>query len=134
MANKGIELVIKEVLKDAIQKNALDFVSYLRANGITLGDSENYWEAMYEDKCVCYIWIDGTNEAPGPWTIWSDQESGGWSFWSDEEKHEYYPVDDNVKETVWANINKCANCGGDCSPGREKIFLEKNLVIYVVQQ
>lgn len=128
MSKKRIEIVINKVLKGDAQKNALEFAAYLKANEIVLGDSENCWEAKYKDKCVCFIWVDGSEENPGPWTIWSDQEPGTWATWSDEgsgAKGENCPVNECIKEIAWANVNCCADCGGDCSPGRRKMILGK---------
>lgn len=128
MSVQKVEDVIKDVLKDDAQKNALDFIAYLRANDIPVEESDNYWEIKYKDKCVCFIFIDGSDEKPGPWTIWSDQESGTWITWSVEDnssERENFSVDDHIKELAWANVNFCASCGGECSPGKSKTILGK---------
>lgn len=128
MSNQRIEDVINNVLKDDARKNALDFITYLRANEIPLEESENYWEVKYRDKCVCYVYIDGSGEKPGPWTVWSDQEPGTWVTWSDENlrgTYENLAVDEHIREIAWANANFCASCGGDCNPGKRKTILGK---------
>lgn len=128
MANKRIEDVINDILKGDTKKNALDFAAYLRKKEIPLEESENYWEVKYKDKCVCFILIINSDDAPGPWTIWSDQEPGTWSKWSSEgeiSEYEDFSVDKHTKEIAWANINFCANCGNGCNPGRSKTILGK---------
>ncbi|MFV0401542.1 MAG: hypothetical protein ACK5LX_13135 [Oscillospiraceae bacterium] len=123
-----IEAVIHDTLKDEAQKNALDFVAHLRANDIPLEESEGYWEVKYQDKCVCFLLITGSDEKPGPWTIWSDQEPGTWAFWPDGDSGREAvdaPVDERIRELAWANVNFCASCGGDCSPGKRKTILGK---------
>lgn len=128
MSNKSIEAVINEILTGDTQRNALDFVAHLRANEIPLEESENYWEVKYKDKVVCYMMITGSDEAPGPWTIWSDQEPGAWVAWSDGDNSsegETFSVDGQIKDIAWGNVNFCASCGSDCSPGKRKIILGK---------
>lgn len=128
MAAKRIEEAVAELLDGDARKSALDFAAYLQANEILLGESENYWEAKFRDKCVCFIWVDGSAQLPGPWTVWSDQEPGTWISWSDEDSahgSEDCSVDEPTKETAWKNANFCADCGGDCSPGKTKIILGK---------
>ena len=114
MIKKKIEEVINETLKDEAQKNALDFVCFLRTKGIMLDESENYWEVKYNDKGLCFIWIDGTDNMPGPWTIWSNGD------------YESFPVDEHIKEIALAHVNPCGNCGANCSPGSNKTIFGKN--------
>lgn len=128
MAAKQIEAVINEVLRDDAQKHALDFVAYLRENGIQPDEAEGYWELQYEGKSLCFLFINGDAQAPGPWTIWSNQEPGTWATWSDEGDTSApmdAPVDEHTKEVAWAHVNFCASCGGDCSPGKRKTVLGK---------
>lgn len=127
MSDKRIEDVIGGVLKGESQKNALDFVAYLRMNGIPLEEAENYWEVKYNNETVCFVWVDGSDEVPGPWTIWSAQVPGAWATWSDgEHKGEYvpFPIDEHIREIAWANVNVCGNCGGCNNPsGMRKTVL-----------
>jgi hypothetical protein len=128
MPNKRIEDVINDLLKGDAQKNALDFVAHLRASEIPLEESENYWEVKYQDESVCFLFITGADDAPGPWTVWSDQAPGTWAAWPDgEHSGEYvdFPIDGRIWEIAWANVNPCGGCGGDCSPGMRKIVLGK---------
>jgi len=129
MPNKKIEDVIGEVLTGHLQKNALDFVAYLRANKIAFEESENYWEVKYKDECVCFIWINDSDEKPGPWTVWSAQVPGAWATWADDEYSDEcvdFSMDERIREIAWVNVNVCENCGG-CSSvgGRRKTVLGK---------
>lgn len=129
MPGQRIESVIHDVLKDDTQKHALDFIAYLRANEIPLEESESYWEVKYKDQCVCFILITGSDAFPGPWTIWSDQAPGTWVTWddgNDRNEHENLTVDEHIKQIAWANVNFCANCGGNCSPGKRKTILGRD--------
>lgn len=129
MPNQKIENVISTLLTDDARKNALDFIAHLRAEGIPIEESENYWEISYRDESVCFLWINGSNEMPGPWTIWSAQVPGAWAFWEDGEAGGSYgdfPIEDEMRKIAWANINVCGNCGG-CGKngGRRKTVLGK---------
>ena len=110
MSEKSIENVISKVLKGDSQKKAMEFVSYLKANEVPIGKSENYWEIKYNNECVCYVWISGTEELPGPWTIWSAQVPGTWAVWDDVDYIDF-PIDERTKQVAWANVNVCGNCG-----------------------
>ena len=128
MAKQSIENVINDVLKDDAKELALGFAAYLRAKEIPVEESESYWDIQYHGKTVCFVFINGSDEKPGPWTIWSDQEPGAWVTWADGEKMNdriAFIVDDATKATAWANVNFCASCGGDCSPGKQKTILGK---------
>ncbi len=130
MAVKRIEDAICDVLKNGSKENALEFTAYLRDKEIALDESENYWEVAYKGKTLCSLWISGSDDIPGPWTIWSAQEPDSWAYWSDnndDSKSVYANVDEHTKEIAWANVNVCGNCGGCESPGgRRKTVLGKD--------
>lgn len=126
MSEKRMEDVIMDVLKDDAQRSALDLAAYLRAGEIATSETGGMWEATFEDKPVCYLFINGLDQKPGPWTIWSDQEPGTWIFWSDAEEsggQSNVIVDGRIRELAWENVNFCANCGGTCAPGKSKTVL-----------
>ena len=79
-------------------------------------------EVSLNGKTVCYLHIDGTENMPGPWTIWTEGD------YSD------FPLDENMKEIAWANVSICGKCGGDCAPGSRKTILGKDFdnVCYAV--
>lgn len=113
MASKRIEDVINDVLKGDSKKNALDFIDYLRSIEIPIEEeSENYWEIKFKDECICMMWISGSADLPGPWTIWSAQTPGTWATWGDCEYVDF-PLDKHIKEIAWKHVNVCGNCGAD---------------------
>ena len=123
MPEQKIESLIGEALTGDAQKYALDFVAYLRANGMLFEKGEGYWEGKlywyvkYKNQSVCYLFINPDEENLKPWTIWSD-DSGSNCF-------EDAPLNGQLKETVWKNVDFCGNCGGDCSPGTRKTIFGK---------
>lgn len=125
MQAKRIEDAIRDALQGDAQANALDFVAHLAANGVPIGEAENYWDIQLEGQSVCFVWVDGASQAPGPWTIWSDQASGSWVAWAgaDGAAHGDAPVDTHTKEIAWAHANPCGHCGGCDSPGKRAIIL-----------
>ncbi len=129
MSARSIEDIIGTVLTGDAQKNALDFIAFLGANEISYTQSDNYLDVHYQGTNVCSVLITGADDVPGPWTIWSDQEPGSWITWPSEgnsARREELSVDERTKETVWAHVNYCASCGGDCSPGKTKEVLGKS--------
>ena len=117
MSNKMIEDTINNVLKGDAHKNALDFVTYLGSNEITLEDSEFCWTAKYKDENVCYIKIGGFDNVSNSWIIWS----------ADDYNDEYDDslASDDIKEFAWKHICFCGSCGGECTPGRSTTIFGK---------
>jgi hypothetical protein len=116
MSEQQIENFIGEVLTGGDQKNALEFIAYLKASEMIFERGKGYWEGKlhwiitYKDESVCYILIGSEEKpGPGPWIVWSD-DSGTNSF-------KDFPLDEHMKEIAWKNIDICVNCGGCDKPG-----------------
>lgn len=123
MAEQRIEEIINDTLMGDTQTNALDFIAFLRAEDIAYNQSGGYLDVHCLGRNVCSVLITGDKDAPGPWTIWSEQEPGTWVTWPDGEPgggQAGLPEDAHTREIAWAHVNPCASCGGDCSPGRRK--------------
>jgi len=103
--HKTIEDKLKVTLSGDLQKNALDFMAFLRANDIIqVGQDAMH----YMGECVCYLdTFDGQNS----YMIWL---AGDFS-----EEHEEFPLDNQTKELAWSHANECGNCDDcDCKPGK----------------
>ena len=119
MSKKRIEDVINNVLKGDPQKNALDFIAHLRADeksgdfSIEMHDEKD--ESGWSVSNLGFIVINGSDDFPGPWTMWLEVNNIG--------EHSEAPVDEHIKEFAWAHVSPCGSCGGDCSPGTStKVF------------
>ena len=110
---------IKNALSGDMMENALDFVAYLMANGMTHEAHTNVFNCLGKD--VCCITLDGDAHPCGPWSI----------YWGDFDvcEHDGFKVDKQLKEFALAHIHFCStykhktipHC--DNSPGkRKKIF------------
>jgi len=121
MSEQKIEEIIGEVLTGDVQKNALEFVAYLRANEILFERGKGYWENKYywlikfKNEYVCFILIEEKD-----WIIWSDDSDSNW--------FEDFPLDEYLKEIAWKNVDICENCSNGCSPGTRKIIFGKEFV------
>ena len=119
-----IENVINERLIGDEQKNALDFIAYLRDNEMQIErevggywDGKFYYGVRYNEKYVCFILIFSPASAVDstePWVVWSDDSGSKW--------FEDYPLDEHLKEFAWKNVDVCGNeteiaCGGCPSIG-----------------
>jgi len=103
--SKEIEKTINDVLKGEAQKNAMGFLVFLNVNEMLAGGEHG--AVSYKGNAICYLHIDGEEQPPGPWTVWIDGD--------------YNNISENrIKEIAQKNVNICASCGCDCSPGSSK--------------
>ena len=115
--HKSMNELISEVnLSGDTLSNANDFASFLEREGMLAGGEHG--SITYNDNILCYMHIDGNNDIPGPWTIWSD---GDYS-----EDTPNLTLNAEEKDIVWANINICGNCGAKCAPGKTKSVFGKS--------
>ena len=122
MSNRTIEDVMKDVLKGDAQKHALDLIAHLRA-----GEGEKFPIAKHNEsdeslwligEGVGTMFINGSDDFPGPWTLWVDGDNIG--------EHTASDVDEHVKTVAWENIAPCGSCGGQCSPGSHRRVFGKD--------
>jgi len=68
-----IEDEIKNGLSGDVQKNALDFTAFLRANDLLpeWHDSGHGWSVVYKNESIGFILINGEEQMPGPWRFGS---------------------------------------------------------------
>ena len=67
MSEQKIVAAVNDVLNDDKRANALDFIEYLKALGVSFEGADQYWTALKDGQCVCSLWISGADEMPGPW-------------------------------------------------------------------
>jgi len=110
-----IDNIIKEKLTGEAQKNALGFVGFLRAKGVMLNDSDNYfWNAEYKGEGLCVINI----------AVYDDHAS--FDTFINDLPNSWNPVDERTKEIIWANVRPHnPTCHGKCSPGSSRVILGK---------
>jgi len=98
--HKTIEDNMKEVLGGELLKNALDFVVYMKENGMTVSGNRFY----YKGELTCIpIWKKDVNNPDGEWILCHCPIN----------EHKGFPLDESVKEYVQASVSKCRNCGCD---------------------
>jgi len=115
------DYIVAELSSDE-QKIALDFVGFLKSNGLEFVKDEGYWkDKIYyiiklNDKCVCFIAIKDPDEPGNHWTVWSDDMSS--ISLAD------YPIKSELKKIAWSHVDGCGNCGS-CAGGKPKIIFGK---------
>jgi len=113
-----IEDDLTAALSGADQKNALDFIAYMKANGM-MTHAEHTSAFEYKGEWVCIVCIIPIDGVPG-WTIFDNPLTS---------KFDDFPVDEHLKEFAWAHVNICTSCGGSAGcgsqPGRNKTILGK---------
>jgi len=68
-ARRAIESIINDAaLNGDTLKNTMDFANFLEENEMIAGGEHG--AVTYKDEAVCYMHLDGSEQAPGPWTIW----------------------------------------------------------------
>ena len=122
---KSIEEKIREILNGDAQKNALDFVVFLKANEISLDYDANKSEHWFgngigEDvgNGTGYLVITDNQNFPGPWTLWVNFCDFDGSDSADEE----------FKNAIWAFSSPCGRCNenwGKCRGSGKKTILGK---------
>ena len=122
MFEQKIEDFIIEYLAGDTQKNALEFVKYLRENEMQFYRDKNgywedklYWWIKYKEQYFCFILVNGYED--GHWGIWF--EDGGSDCYAD------FPVTERIKEIAWANVDVFkGDCGGGQCEGLRKVIFE----------
>ena len=110
-----LEAALPEILSGDTLKNALDFMAFLKANGMLAGGAHG--EVSCKGKCMCYMHFGTWAQAPDPWTIWTEGD------YSEEQADT--PISTELKEIAWANVNRCTSCGCGRQPGKRKIIFGK---------
>ena len=112
-----IEQEFKKRLRGDLQKNALAFAAHM--------DRSSSWKHL--DEVVCFTVTD-----PGSLYIFFGHHPGTVCFRTDERDSdsETYPMDEHLKEFVWANVNQCNHfrtngklCGCGQQPGHSFTIL-----------
>ena len=110
----NLEKEITNKLSGDMQKNALDFVAFLRGLGMT-NHAEHTSAFELGGEWVCILIIN----------------DGGWMLFDNPltSKYDDFPADEDLKEFAWAHVNICTSCGGSSGcgsqPGRTKIIFGK---------
>jgi len=108
------ENVIRDKLTGKTQQNALDYIAFLKANGIP-GDDVYYVPGAY----LCNIHqVDHTG-----WHISMEHIDSILC----RSEYQDFPVDEKVKEFAWAHVSKCGNHGCGFNPGRRVMLFGKEL-------
>jgi len=94
-------------------ENALDFVAYMKTNGMSPDTPESN-AFCSAGKYICQICIYPDGNIPG-WTIFMGQSYDDILLRSD---YQIYPVDEDLKEFAWTHISTCGACGCGTQPGR----------------
>ncbi|MCL2364393.1 MAG: hypothetical protein FWC71_07010 [Defluviitaleaceae bacterium] len=97
-------------------KNAMDFIAYMKASGMT-PHAEHYSAFEYEGKWVCIIIIMDIDGAPG-WVVFDNPLT----------KLDDFPLDEqfaHLKDFAWASAHVCGKCGCGSQPGQKKLIFGK---------
>ena len=129
--NENTRPTIEDEIKNAglsgdLQKNALDFVAYLKECGMSV-DETYHGLFRYYDESVCVIATYPIDNIPG-WTIfWGDYDS---TICCNDYKD--FCIDEQVKEFAWSHANVCGHftsggkdCGCGSQPGKTVTILGK---------
>ena len=106
------EDIIKEKLTSDTQKNALDFVAFMKANEMPPKlVAENCWTFAYSEEAIhaCVL------------AIYPDESGIGWTIFDNPLTSQYddFPANDKLKEFAWAHVNLCTSCGGSSGCGKQ---------------
>ena len=118
--NPQIENEIREKLSGDLQKNALDFVVYIKERGMTT-DEIHPNVFRYHGEAVCVLALHPNYDENIGWNIYlGDYDSTACSV-----EYENFPIDKQLKEFAWSHKHTCGKCGCDNQPGKRFKILGK---------
>lgn len=110
-----VEDVVKDILDGDVQKNALDFVVYLKDNKINpQWSATNAWKISYRNYSVCFIRLYGAAD-------YYNIQAGSWQIIPFIGEYHESCLSDDLKEIVWLNKRTCKVCG-KCGLPISKVF------------
>ena len=113
-----IEDLICDILNGDAQKNALDFVSYLRENKLNpVWSAKNVWTVSSKTFRICFIRLHGAAE-------YHNLDVGSWNISPFIGEYSSEALNDELKEIVWLNKKNCQPCG-QCALKIDTIFGKK---------
>jgi len=114
-----IEKAINDHLKGEAQKNAHDFIAYLKANDVVFHESDNFfWHPTYKGKDLFTLNVE-VNDDGASFDALINLLPSQW-------ENEKFPIEERTKEIIWKNVRPCEIAGcGDCSPGISKNIFGK---------
>ena len=128
MANqKSLENIIKLTLSGESQKNALDFVIFLRENELQIEYNpdecaEGKWTGAIGGivgDSIGYMYVNPGTNFPDPWNIWLNE----YDFYYDGSAEV-----GELKNFLWENVNNCSRCNPNwekCGGGEKTVLGKK---------
>ena len=123
---KNLENTINLVLSGDMLKNALDFVNFLRENGLQIEynpkeHADCKWTGAIGGTVgdsIGYMYVKSGTNFPDPWTIWLNEYD-----FNDDGSAEV----GELKNFLWENVNNCSRCHSKWEKcgGGERIVLGK---------
>ena len=118
--NPQIENEIKEKLYDELQKNALDFISFIKEHGFTT--HEVYPNAFkYRGEAVCVLALHPNFDENIGWNIYL----GDYDSTICSEEYADFIIDEQLREFAWSHKHTCGSCGCGNQPGKRFKILGK---------
>ena len=117
MSEQSFINIINEKLTGDSQRNALKFIAFCTANEIRLAFNNRDKNGGDFGNNVGYIWIDG-EKPQRPYVIFFNYHDFGGED----------SVDNELKESVWTNVNICKRCHDGwetCGGGNDVVFFGK---------
>lgn len=107
-----MEDIIPVYLEGNMKENALDFVAWLRANGMSPGwYGQNRWKASTASKPICFLFLESSYlEYIPPLNLRIRLDLPYMKDYEDSVMNE------ELEKLIWDHISYCRNCAG-CSPG-----------------
>ena len=114
----SIEEKITQSLSGGARENALDYVGFMRENGISFdsnNDGEGWAVGGVVGNSLGFMLVNGSADFPGPWTLWFNS-----CEFEGEDK-----TDETLKQAAWGHASPCGQCHPgwkDCGGGDRVIF------------
>lgn len=129
-----IEDVIPKFLHGDMEKYALDFCAYLRANNMKpVWAGANTWKATYKNKAICYIRLYNEDWDKLPQAAVYGKHSWVVTLYIESNMHKYEDIiiKEELQRFIWNNIHHCMVCRTPCHgkvpPHRDVMALGKEI-------
>ena len=115
---RTVEDVLDDKLSGDALKSALDFIAYMRENGMPPAIADDWFQYQGENICTIITGVCESHNMSGKGDNWSIYWANCDVYWGEKDE-----VDKDLEHYVFRSENPCGKCPCEHSPGiRKTVF------------